>query len=88
MRATGQGSRTPHSDSALAEPASAFIVPEDNSVLAAFEDHVEIPPLHRFIGPPAIDDAPLLADERDRPAVDFPRRPVEIGLDKDRPRSV
>ena len=88
MRATGRRSRTPHSDSALAEPASAFIVPEDDRVLAALEDHIEIAPLHRFLGPPAIDDAPLLADERYRPAVDLPRRPVEVGLDENRPRSV
>ena len=88
MRANGLRSRTRHSDSALAEPASAFIVPEDDGVLAALEDHVEIASLHRFLGPPAIDDAPLLADERNRPAVDLPRRPVEVGLDEDGPRSV
>ena len=88
MRANGLRSRTLRSDSALAEPASAFVVPEDDSILAAFENHVEIAPLHRFLGPPAIDDAPLLADERNRPAVDLPRRPVEVGLDEDRPRSV
>ena len=88
MRASGLGSQTPRSDSALAEPASAFIVPEDDCVLAALEHHVEIAPLHRLVGPPAIDDAPLLADERYRPTVDLPRRPVEVGLDEDRPRSV
>jgi hypothetical protein len=87
MRANGLRSQTRHSDSALAEPA-AFIVPEDDGVLAALEDHVEIASLHRFLGPPAIDDAPLLADERYRPAVDLPRRPVEVGLDENRPRSV
>jgi hypothetical protein len=88
MRANGLRSRTLRSDSALAEPASAFVVPEDDRVLAALEDHVEIAPLHRFLGPPAIDDAPLLADERNRSAVDLPRCPVEVGLDEDRPRSV
>ena len=84
----GPGSRTPHSDSALAEPAAGVLVPEHDRVLAAFQNHVEIAPLHRFLGPPAIDDAPLLADERNRSAVDLPRRPVEVRLDVDRPRSV
>ena len=86
MRANGPGSRTPPSDSALAEPA--FFVPEDDRVLAALQHHVEIAPLHRLLGPPAIDDAPLLADERYRSAVDVPRRPVEVRLDEDRPRSI
>jgi hypothetical protein len=88
MRANGPGSRTPPSDSALAEPAAGVFVPEDNRVLAALEDDVEIAPLHRLLGPPAIDDAPLLTDERYRPAVDFPRRPVEVRLDENRPWSV
>jgi len=88
MRANGPGSRTRHSDSALAEPAAGIFVPEDDRVLAAFEDHVEIAPLHRVVGPPAIDDAPFLTDERDRPAVDLPRRPVEVRLDESRPRGV
>ena len=85
MRANGLRSRTLRSDSALAEPASAFVVPEDDSILATFEDHVEIAPLHRFLGPPAIDDAPLLTDERYGPAVDLPRCAVEIRLDEHRP---
>jgi hypothetical protein len=80
--------RTQPSDSALAEPAAGVLVPEDDRVLSALEDHVEIAPLHRLLGPPAIDDAPLLTDERDRPAVDLPRRPVEVRLDENRPRSV
>jgi hypothetical protein len=74
--------------SALAEPPSGLLVPIDDRVLAALEDDVEIAPVHRLFGPPAIDDAPLLTNERDRPAVDLPRRPVEVRLDESRLRSV
>jgi hypothetical protein len=44
--------------------------------------------VHRLLGPPAIDDAPFFADERDRPAVHLLRRPVEARLDESRPRGV
>jgi hypothetical protein len=80
--------RTLPSDSALAEPTPSVLVPEDDCVLSALEDHVEIAPLHRLLCPPAIDDAPLLTNERDRPAVDLPRCPVEVGFDESRPWSV
>ena len=86
MRANGPGSRTPPSDSALAEPA--FFVPEDDRVLATLQNHVEIAPLHRVLGPPAIDDAPFLTDESYRPAVDLPRCPIEVRFDQDRPRGI
>ena len=84
--ARGRAWQTRPSDSALAEPA--FFVPEDDRVLATLQNHVEIAPLHRILGPPAIDDAPLLTDESYRPAVDLPRRPVEVGLDQDGPWGV
>ena len=86
MRTNGPGSRTPPSDSALAEPA--FFVPEDDCVLAALQHHVEIAPLHRLLGPPTIDDAPLLTDERYQPAVDLPRCAVEVALDEHGPRGI
>jgi hypothetical protein len=76
------------SSSALAEPTSGLLVPIDDRVLAAVEDNVEIAPVHRLFGPPAIDDAPLFTNERDRPAVHLPRRPVEVRLDESRPGSV
>jgi hypothetical protein len=76
------------SSSALTEPTSGLLVPIDDRVVAALEDDVEIAPVHRIFGPPAIDDAPLLTNERDRPAVDLPRRPVEVRLDESRPGSV
>src|SRR5439155_23274475 len=73
---------------ALAEPALGFLVAVDDCVLPAFEDDVEVAPVNGLLGPPAIDDAPFLTDERDRPAVDLPRRPVETRLDERRPGSV
>jgi hypothetical protein len=76
------------SSSALAEPTSGLLVPIDDRVVAALENDVEIAPVYRILGPPAIDDAPLLTNERDRPAVDLPRRPVEVRLDESRPGSV
>jgi hypothetical protein len=88
MRANGLRSQTPQSDSALAEPAAGILVAEDDRVLATLQHQVEIAPLYRLFGPPPIDDAPLLTDERDRPAVDLPRRPVEVRFDENRPRGV
>ena len=42
-QARHHGAQTP----ALAEPAAGFLVPVDDGVLAAFQDHVEVPPVHR-----------------------------------------
>src|SRR5204863_6962 len=49
-----------------------------------FEDVVEVAPVDRRLGPPAVDDAPFLADERDLLAVHGPRRPIDVHLDERR----
>jgi hypothetical protein len=61
---------------------------EDDGVLSRFQDDVEIPAVDRLFGPPPVDHAPLLAHERDRPAVDLPGGPVEVRLDDGRLRLV
>jgi hypothetical protein len=61
---------------------------EDDRVLAVLEDDVEVPAMDGLLGPPTIDDAPFLAHERDRAAVDLPGRAVEVDLDDCRPRLV
>src|SRR5262245_48763368 len=87
-RANGRRSPAPRSDSALTEPAAGILVAVDDRPLAAVEHDVEVAPVHGLLGPPAVDDAPLLAHERDRPPVDLPRRAVQIRLDLNRPRRV
>ena len=64
------------------------LVAEDDGVLAALEHDLEVAAADRLLRPPAVDDAPLLADERDRLVVDLPRRSVEARLDERRPRLV
>ena len=44
---------------------------EDDGVLAGLEHELEVAADDRLLGPPAVDDAPLLADERDRLVVDL-----------------
>ena len=85
-RSTSQG--TTRLGAALGEPASALLVAEDDRVLAALEHDLEVASPHRLLRPPALDDVPLLADERDRLTVHDPRRPVEPRLDKRGPRLV
>ena len=63
----------------LAEPAAGFLVPEDARVLARLEHEVEVAAVERVLRPPAVDDAPLLAHDRDRLAVD-PHRQSPTGL--------
>src|SRR5262245_8922223 len=72
----------------LGEPARLLEVAVDTDVLAALEDDLEVAAVDRLLRPPAVDDAPLLADERDGLPVDHARRPVERGLDERRPRRV
>src|SRR5262249_40625958 len=59
-----------HSRSSLREPAPAFLIPEDDDVLAGLEDDLEVAAAHRLLRPPAVDDTPLLSHDRDRLAVD------------------
>jgi hypothetical protein len=58
-----------------------LVVVEDDDVLAALEHDIEVPAVDRQLGPPTIDDAPLLADQLDRQTIDETRRPVGLRLD-------
>lgn len=58
-----------------------LVVVEDDDVLAALEDEVEVPAVDRLLGPPAVQHAPLLADQLNRQAIDETRRPVGLRLD-------
>src|SRR5919201_5732046 len=74
--------------SALGEPPPSRTVVKHDRVLAALEHDLEISPHDGLLRPPAVEDAPLLADERDRLVVHLPRRPVERRLDHPRARLV
>jgi hypothetical protein len=65
-----------------------LVVVEDDDVLAALEDDVEVPAVDRLLGPPAVEYAPLLPNQLDRQAVDETRRPVCSWLDEGGPRLV
>jgi hypothetical protein len=65
-----------------------FVVMEDDDVLTAREHDVEIPAVDGLLRPPAVDDAPLLADQLDRQTIDETRRPVGLRLDEGCPRFV
>jgi hypothetical protein len=60
----------------------------DDGVAARLEDDVEVAARQRLLRPPAVDDAPLLADERHVLAVDTLRGAVGVRLDERRPRLV
>ena len=66
----------------LAEPAAVLVVVEDDDVLATLEDDVEVASIDGFLRPPAVDDAPLFADQFDRQAIDETRRPIGFWLDE------
>jgi hypothetical protein len=65
-----------------------FVVVKDDDVLAALEHDVEVAAVDRLLGPPAVDDAPLLADQLDRQTIDETRRPVGSRLDEGGPRLI
>ena len=65
-----------------------FVVVEDDDVLAALEHDVEVATVDGLLGPPAVDHAPLLADQLDRQTIDETRRPVGSRLDEGGPRFV
>src|SRR5712691_5385803 len=58
------------SSASLRKPLASFLVAEDHGVAAALEHDLEVAPRDRVLRPPAVDDAPFLADERDALAVD------------------
>ena len=78
----------PALSSALAEPSAPLLVAEDDDVLARLEHELEVAPLDGLLGPPAVDHAPLLADDRHPETIHEPRRPVESRLDERRLRLV
>jgi hypothetical protein len=59
-----------------------LVVVEDDHVLAALEHDVEVPAVDRLLGPPAVDDSPLLPDQLDRQTIDETRRPVGFRFDE------
>ena len=73
---------------ALGEPRPGLLVAVDARVLARLEHDVEVAAVDRLLRPPAVDDAPFLAHDRDRLAVDAHRRPVQRRLDQRRPRRI
>src|SRR5207302_4626770 len=64
----------------LAEPAAHLLVVEDNRALAAREHDVEVAPTQRLLGPPAVDHAPLLANNSNRRRIHGPTRAVHERL--------
>ena len=84
----GRGLRGAQPLAALREPSASLEVVEDDAPLAALEHEVEVAAADGVLGPPAVDDAPLLPHEHHRAAVHPPRRPVEAGLDERRLRRV
>ena len=72
----------------LREPAAAVTVAVDAHVLARLEHDLEVAAIDRLVGPPAVDDAPLLTDDDDPLAVDDTRRSVHSRLDESGARSV
>jgi hypothetical protein len=71
--------------STLGEPRACVVVAVDDGVLSRLEHDVEVPPVHRLLRPPAVDDAPLLAERADALPVDPARRAVGVRLDERRP---
>lgn len=59
-----------------------LVVVEDDNVLATLEHDVEVAAVDGLLRPPAVDDAPLLADQLDRKAIDEMWRPVGLRLDE------
>ena len=59
-----------------------LVVVEDDDVLAALEYNVEVAAVDGLLGPPAVDDPPLLSDQLDRQTIDKTRRPVCSRLDE------
>jgi hypothetical protein len=45
---------------------------EDDGVLTRFQHQIEVTSRDRFLGPPAVDNPPLLAQQRNGLAVDAP----------------
>src|SRR5947207_14647594 len=72
----------------LREPPPARAVVEDDGVLAGLEHDLEVAAHDGRLRPPAVEHAPLFAQDRDRLMVHLPRRAVEVRLDARRARLV
>src|SRR5688500_8451574 len=81
-RIAGRRSRLTRSSGPLTEPAAGFLVAEDAGVLARLKHEVEVAPVDRRLRPPAVDDAPLLAQARDPDAIHAPRDADRARLDE------
>ena len=68
----------------LREPAATLPVAVDAHVLPRLEHDLVVAAVERLLRPPAVDDAPLLAHERDLLAVDDAGGAVDAGLDERR----
>ena len=66
----------------LREPGARVVVVEDDGVLARLEHHVEVAARDRLLRPPAVDDAPLLAHDRDALPIDAARQAAGTALDE------
>src|SRR4051812_38721323 len=76
------------SRTSLREPPPSRAVVEDDGVLAGLEHDLEVAPDDRLLRPPAVEDAPFLAEDRDGAVVHLPRCAVEVRLDARRARLV
>ena len=72
----------------LGEPALRLGVAVDADVPSALEDDLEVVAVDGLVRPPAVDDTPLLAHERDVLAVDNVRRPARRCLHERRAWSI
>src|SRR5438128_2545213 len=77
-----------HLSCSLGEPAAALFVAEDDRVLARLEHDLEVAARKRLLGPPAVDDTPLLTNELDCLPIDDARRTRARLLHERRPRRV
>src|SRR4029079_9277300 len=87
-RSRPAGPRRTRSCAALGIPTAASTVVEDDRVLAALEHDLEVAAHDGVLGPPAVDDAPFLAHERDGAVVHLERPCVRVGLDARSPGRV
>ena len=86
-RVRRRGNRSaPLISGALGEPPP-LLVAEDDDVLTRLQDEIEVAPPYRPLRPPAVDDPPLLSDQRDGNAPHFGRH-APVGCDERVPRLV
>jgi hypothetical protein len=77
---------TPLVSGALGEPPP-LLVAENDDVLTRLQDEIEVASPYRSLCPPAVDDPPLLSDQRDGNPPHFGRH-APVGCDERVPRLV